>query len=407
MTYKAGFEPKDARTISTFDDDDDLDDLDDWSLDASPRPRRRTGTQALVEFLNTTSPEEFRKAPTTSKRSTFFSRRRNKKKPSSNHTVATSTAPPHIIRRNGYVEIITNHHPTRIPYAPTSSTLAPVPSTSLQHHLRRPSNGLSAHVDSSDQPVLPNRRESSIYSASIRSQPFSPTSITSAPDILSRAISTNNNNKRMPALPPKTVKPDPDALVTALEGMDVVEAGLALRLKQYDLAKADHPSDQVSKVLIEEHLRALNISAALSSPPPGEHKKSARHVQVQTMPIDLSTDLAPSPTATISSTPDSLSPDKRTQTEDDPDSTKQSFTVEELQRQITQERLERQRLEAALRNTCDHFEVLSGLAYKKLRELWEEKVRWENACVELNNQLIAINQQSSVTDSRTLSDISN
>ena len=41
------------------------------------------------------------------------------------------------------------------------------------------------------------------------------------------------------------------------------------------------------------------------------------------------------------------------------------------------------RAEAALENALDHFEVISGLAYKKLREIWEEKVRWENACMEL------------------------
>jgi hypothetical protein len=46
------------------------------------------------------------------------------------------------------------------------------------------------------------------------------------------------------------------------------------------------------------------------------------------------------------------------------------------------------RAEAALENALDHFEVISGLAYKKLREIWEEKMRWENACMELRDRLV-------------------
>ncbi|KAI8065435.1 hypothetical protein BC940DRAFT_304075 [Gongronella butleri] len=515
MTYKAGFEPKDARTISTYDEDDDLDDLDDWSLDTSPRPRRRrTNTQALVEFLNTTSPEEFQKTPaTSSKRSIFFSRRRNKKKPASN--AALNTAPPHIIRRNGYVEIITSHHP-RIPYyldpaSPTNmATPAPVTSTSTgantkrhhhhhhHHHHHRPNNSLDT-----DQPVLPSsRRESSLYTASIRSMPFSPTSTTSAPDVLSKGprnatnapANASNSTNSMPPPPrgaPLTTddapKPDADTVMGALDGMDVVEAGLIQRLKQYELYDVDRPSDVVSKTLIEEHLRALNISAMASSPAanPAANpanaptlSSTARHVQVQTMPIDwkhekranaaseaVSADVTPTPTpaasttttttttsttispastltsfpktpSASSSTPHNLHDAATTSTPDMDDDggppaspkptastshtlkhqslssmssstgTPTAAMVEELQRQLIHERQERQRLEAALRNTCDHFEVLSGLAYKKLRELWEEKMRWESACIELNAQLMNQQPSSSTTESRSVSDIS-
>lgn len=50
------------------------------------------------------------------------------------------------------------------------------------------------------------------------------------------------------------------------------------------------------------------------------------------------------------------------------------------------------RAELALEEALDNFEVISGLAYAKLRELWEEKMRWENACMELRDRLLALEQ---------------
>jgi hypothetical protein len=193
-TYKSGFEPKDARTINIYDDDDDFDDFDDWSLETTPpRPRRRkTGTQALVEFLNTTSPEEFRKMPppktthstpitpsttaaTTKQRTStpFFLRRRNKNKTTSSSSILTSNASatgssltslhhqgaPNTIHRKNYIEIIA-HNPTRIPHyyeSITSATTATIQTLATGSKI------------SLNEPVLPNRRESSLYSASIRS----------------------------------------------------------------------------------------------------------------------------------------------------------------------------------------------------------------------------------------------
>ncbi|KAI8344786.1 hypothetical protein BC941DRAFT_464995 [Chlamydoabsidia padenii] len=405
MTYKSGFEPKDARTINTY-EDDDFDDFDDWSLETTPpRPRRRkTATQALVEFLNTTSPEEFKKNPpppitlnNTKRTSTpFFLRRRNKNKSSpSNSTILPSTSStggsssnslgaPNTIPRKNYIEIIA-HNPTRLPQYYDSYTGA---------------GGLaSGSKISLNEPILPTRRDSSLYSASIRSlsiksptyskvnlkSPTSPrtpqpttTTITTASDNQDnnkgKAISDNdqdNNKDKEDEKKRKMV----DAMVATCDGMDVIEAGLIQRLKQCQLYGIDKPMDVVTARLTEEHIRALKVSASQQV---GGIKNKSRHVQVQT---DLSWDNTNGSRASIQET-----------NHTDNTTVPFSSSVEELQQQLAQERQERRRLEAALELTCDHFEVLSGLAYKKLRELWEEKLRWENACIEMNEQLLAMGQ---------------
>ncbi|KAI8147899.1 hypothetical protein BJV82DRAFT_593849 [Fennellomyces sp. T-0311] len=63
------------------------------------------------------------------------------------------------------------------------------------------------------------------------------------------------------------------------------------------------------------------------------------------------------------------------------------LTVEQLERQIAEEKRRQKRLQAAIEESTDQFEVLSGLAYIKLRELWEEKNCWVNAWYALNDRL--------------------
>jgi hypothetical protein len=182
-----------------------------------------------------------------------------------------------------------------------------------------------------------------------------------------------------------------DTMVATCDGMDVIEAGLIQRLKQCQLYGLDKPMDVVTNHLTEEHIRALKVSASVQDGigNNNNNKKKSRHVQVQT---DLAWDSASihqeattrNNNTTTTTTTDQASTTTTTATT--------TATTEDLQKQLAQERIERQRLEAALELTCDHFEVLSGLAYKKLRELWEEKLRWENACIELNERLMAVGQ---------------
>ncbi|ORZ17349.1 hypothetical protein BCR42DRAFT_491234 [Absidia repens] len=463
MTYKNGFEPKDARTVHSYDQDDDFDDFDDWSLESTPpRPRRqrKTGTQALVEFLNTTSPEEFQKTPPptgpTKRRSTrFFLRRLNKNKSSSSSTASSTPSStsggsssaslyqqgvPHTIHRKNYIEIVTGH-PTRLPhyYDPvTQGGVSVGVGVGAGAGVGHPFQALtSASKISLNEPILPTRRESSLHAPSIRSlsihrsptYPTTPSTATkiNAPATINTSFSSSGittstaaTSPTTPGVPASALKLPKmstttndddssdirngdddgknanddggdkkrnivDALVATCDGMDVIEAGLIQRLKQCQLSGVDTPMDMMTAKLTEEHIRALKVSAAAAASDheqqhgPKTKKGRTRHAQVQTLdrPCDDTEEekkraqQAAAATATAKAT-----------------SKSNAQTVEELQLELAQERQERQRLAAALETTSDHFEVLSGLAYKKLRELWEEKLRWENACIELNGKLM-------------------
>ncbi|KAI8089745.1 uncharacterized protein BX664DRAFT_333793 [Halteromyces radiatus] len=435
MTYKSGYEPKDARTINTYEEDDDFDDFDDWSLETTPpRPRRRkTGTQALVEFLNTTSPEEFQKLSPTTTHSTptkrtstpFFLRRRNKNKsttstPSASSTGATSSitslyqqGAPNTIHRKNYIEIIA-HNPRMFHYHDLNSGNTGVPLSTTTTNSSTIQTMATTSKISLNEPVLPTRRDSSLYAASIRSlsikSPPSPyptkinttattttttgttaTSSTTTTSSLNKSIITSkdndnkdNNNKEM--MKRKMV----DDMIAACDGMDVIEAGLIQRLKQCQLYGIDKPMDVVTTLLTEEHIRALKVSSTGTTTWTNDQmegkKKKVRHVQVQTLPWDGLTTINQDHEPFSSFTSTTTLQNRNSTSSDNTDSL---LLVESLRQEIAQERQERQRLQAALEASCDHFEVLSGLAYKKLRELWEEKLRWENACIELNDKLVA------------------
>ncbi|RCH79698.1 Sorting nexin mvp1, partial [Rhizopus azygosporus] len=95
------------------------------------------------------------------------------------------------------------------------------------------------------------------------------------------------------------------------------------------------------------------------------HGKKVRHIQVQTMDVEHSTD---------------------------------PIKVSKTKKESEEGETEIRRLEAALDETLDNFEVICGLAYKKLRELWEEKMRWENACMEFRDRLLALEQDKRYHD---------
>ncbi|KAG0180670.1 hypothetical protein DFQ29_000230 [Apophysomyces sp. BC1021] len=431
MPNKNTFEPKDPRIINLYEEDED--ELDDWSFttssDLTPRPRRRkTGTQALVEFLNNTSPEEFQKNTPKRPSTLFFRLLKNKPPPATSSTRSqpssstscptpttrtylqtTSPEAPNTIHRKNYIEIVAN--PQNNPSAPDSiGRRSSYASTGKHSALRK------SVISNSDQqsPVLPSnrskKRESSLYSGSLRYSMSvkshvsnNPSSLRGRPlmlmrqdtdPTLARPVTANRGGDREwefhqvmmdAANNKKTEGEEEEAVDTTLEvhlgeNTDAIEAGLLQRLERFRLAKTDKPSDTMAAALAREHERAL-----LSPNQEPSEKKKVRHIQVQTMEVE---DLQPTNNKT-----DEAAPTSKNEATSSP-----TTSMEDLEAQLAEERLQRQRLQAALDESWDHFEVLSGLAYKKLRELWEEKMRWENACVELRDRLLDANQPSGGVD---------
>ncbi|CDH56794.1 predicted protein [Lichtheimia corymbifera JMRC:FSU:9682] len=430
MPHKNSFEPKDARVTNVYEDDEDEDELDFLSLtsssDVTPRPRRKkTGTQDLAEFLITTSPEEFQKHPPKRSSNPFF-RRRNKSKPSivsrppPSSSSSTPARSPNTVHRSNHIEIVPNE-------ASTSTSLARIASRTPSLASSRPSIVRRSVISNSEQPVLPSnrsskQRESSLYSDSIR---FS---------MSTRSHASNNNfaslrgnplkrhdtdgtmgSRATTSLPQRmsqrTIGTDEDteerekkateALANQIQQHphhDAIEKALLQRLERFQLAKMDKPSDAMTTHLAVEHIRALEASnqdrhpafdvdddcnvqrEAITTPSGNKPKKKVRHMQVQTMPMEEEKHEQQQQQKGVVI---GLEKDHHT-----PPNSDNAQLIEQLQQQLAEEQLQRKRLEATLNETRDHFETLSGLAYKKLRELWEDKMHWENACVDLREQLI-------------------
>lgn len=426
MPHKNSFEPKDARVTNVYEDEDE-DELDFLSLtsssDVTPRPRRKkTGTQDLAEFLITTSPEEFQKNPPKRSSNPFF-RRRNKSKasivsrPPPSSSSSTPARSPNTVHRSNHIEIVPNE---------TSSTsLARIASRTPSLASSRPSIVRRSVISNSEQPVLPSnrsskQRESSLYSdsirfsmstrshasnnnfASLRGNPLKrhdtdgtmgSRATTSLPQRMSqRTIGTADEDTE------ERSKKATEALVNQIQQhphYDAVEKALLQRLERFQLAKMDKPSDAMTTQLAVEHIRALeasnqdrhpafdnddcNVQSEAMTPNGNKPRKKIRHMQVQTMPMEENKE-------------------EQQQQQKDPvtgldkdhaqGNSNQAQLIEQLQQQLAEEQLQRKRLEATLSETRDHFETLSGLAYKKLRELWEDKMHWENACIDLREQLI-------------------
>lgn len=332
MAVKTAYEPKDARI--TFDEKYYSDDMD--QIKREPR-KRITGTQALVEFLNTTSPEEFQKKRLSS--TSFFSRKKSntEKKPS-----------PH---RKSYIDIIANPFFNRSKKSNVSLLGAQLNQT------------LSKQSIYSDQPVLPSHRKCPPLSSPVNGKRQPP----------SLCVARLNNETAH------------HTIFTVSQGKDddLIEGGLKQRLKNYQSHALEKPSDRVTQSLALEHTAALEVVSMMNKEELANNKKKCRHMQVQTMPYSpdneslVSTHVEHEPVViTI---------------EDDGDALKQRLA--KVENELKQEKLVTSRLQAALEETRDQFEVLSGLAYKKLREVWEEKTRWETACIETKEKCWHDHQQ--------------
>jgi hypothetical protein len=307
----------------------------------------------LVEFLKTTSPEEFQRSPEKSVNNLFSRIRKTKRPPPSTPSLSVRSVPSStnslpatlstitpsyqgsevgsFAPRKNYIEII--------PQQSVSSNHNSFDTASLQSFVRRNNKTTS-------DPILPTnkKRESSLYSASLCHS----TSIRSQ-------LSTRTKSRDTP----QSIKATEEFIKSA-QGFDTIESALLSRLERIRLVDEELPSNKVATGLAAEHIRALGFT---QPEPAVKEAIKVRHMQVQTE------DQSPEEKTPV--------PEKIVRSTSRPIST--SSTLSEEQKRT-------RRAEAALEEALDHFEVVSGLAYMKLRELWEEKVRWENAYLELRER---------------------
>lgn len=350
MTVKHAFEPKEARI--TFDEKY-------YSYDSEDMKGRKrvTGTQALVEFLNTTSPEEFHKRPA-KRSSTLFFKRKNDKKTS-------STEAGNANHRKSYIEIIAN------PFAFTRSK------NNNTNKTTPPSLSDTTNTSIYDQPVLPTHRKSTQTQTNYRRQ--TPSLRVSALNSFYESTSSDQLHTVFNAIHNSNT---PD---------DLIEGGLKQRLEKYQ--SNQKPSDMISSRLAKEHLLALEVVSSMVEEEDGhvsdnynkKKKKKARHIQVQTMPFY--------PNQRDDTNNKKERDNYNLNPEIEPDQEQLKEKLAKVEKELKLEKALNSRLQASLNDTRDQFEVLSGLAYKKLREVWEEKTRWENACIETKEKCWHDHQQ--------------
>ncbi|KAI7891939.1 uncharacterized protein EV154DRAFT_506414 [Mucor mucedo] len=345
MAVKTSYEPKDARI--TFDEKYYSDDVDQ----SKREPRKRiTGTQALVEFLNTTSPEEFQKKRSSA---SFFGRKKS-----------TTTADKSKPFRKSYIEIIAN------PFNRSKKSNAILLGAQLNQTLSKTTSIYS------EQPVLPIPHQ--------QQQRKSP------PILISQSQQTYGK-RQPPSLCVGSLQDTPTQSKTlfTLPGHDeLIEGGLKQRLKNYQSHALEKPSDMISKSLALEHLAALEVVSTMKKMEQQhiEPKKKCRHIQVQTMPFYPDDNKEPLLLLNV----EAESVVKKNPIDSEVDLKQRLAKAEH---ELKQEKLTSSRLQAALEETRDQLEVLSGLAYKKLREVWEEKTRWETACIETKEKCWHDHQQ--------------
>ncbi|KAI8328669.1 hypothetical protein BD560DRAFT_417099 [Blakeslea trispora] len=369
-------QPKDARAIPItyrYDDDDDLSEL-------MNDKRPRTANDVLIEFLDR-GPEGHASLSHPSKSTNIFSMIKKNKRNSPNTATSTASSVRSIpssttslpMANSTSTSVTLNHHSpdmyptTVVPQKTKSATITSHRATSFSNHHhhdafhRNSYKTNSAHEPfiqaSTGEPILPNKkRESSLYSGPLRH----------SVSVRSQMSTASYRRRSVPSGIKAT-----ELVMAKSDTMDAIEFALAQRLERMKVVDEPLPSDQVAIGLSSEHIRALGITHILDNSHHEEEEegksrnKKIRHMQVQTEVSSIVSD------AHVSVEHESPKTGSR---ESNPE-------------------LRAKRAEAALENAYDHLEVMSGLAYKKLRELWEEKMRWETACMELRDRLLAMEQK--------------
>ncbi|CAM0138677.1 hypothetical protein VKS41_008408 [Umbelopsis sp. WA50703] len=406
--------------------------------------KRATSTQALADFLSSTGPEEFFEKTTAKRGSKLFSRLL--KKPS-NHV-----KPPVAEGRTKYVEIVPNYPQPRDDWnssgLSTSSAAAkcameiskalssqnlkvpcyqPPPYQAIKEmtHIE-PRKPLKENATTVPPVPLKNARRNSKVSLASSSAGDHHVTMPASPTIPASALEERRNEARRKA----------GRRSSRSHEMDLVEAALSRRMEarrksfasSNRSSSATTASDFVATEIANEHVKALQLTSVghidavesnanrkrrtLTSSPPSTtsvpaaalNRRRVRHTQVQTtdlspstyrgsaVSIETQTDGISEPCISISSSTDSdttmVDRRKSSMLEDDDLTTELYHTIDMLQQQLAEEQRSKRRLIAAMRDSRDKNELLSALAYKKLRELWEEKCKWEGDCLELRGRLM-------------------
>ncbi|KAG2172081.1 hypothetical protein INT43_001558 [Umbelopsis isabellina] len=426
-------------------DDNNLEIADKSSSSiTSDAVKRATSTQALADFLSSTGPEEFLQKTAAKRGSKLFSRLL--KKPSSH------MKPPAAEGRKKYVEIVPNYPQPRddwnssgistssaatkcameISKALSSQNLKvpsyqPPPYQAIKEMTHvEPRKSLKENVSPVPPVPLKNARRSSKISLASSSAGEHQIMGSPSPSIQASALEERRNEARRKA----------GRRTSRSHEMDLVEAALSQRMEarrksfasSNRSSSATTASDFMATEIANEHVKALQLTSVghidaveananrkrrtLTSSPPSItsvpaaalNRRRVRHAQVQTtdFPVNLNpgsavsietqTDGISEPSISISSSTDSdttmVDRRKSSMLEDDDLTTELYHTIEMLQQQLAEEQRSKRRLIAAMRDSRDKNELLSALAYKKLRELWEEKCKWEGDCLELRGRLM-------------------
>ncbi|CAO3667718.1 unnamed protein product [Umbelopsis vinacea] len=427
----------------------DLTSIEDTNLDLFERSnshhmghdtiKRATSTQALADFLASTGPEEFFEKQTVKRGSKLFARLR-KKQPDVIPKAAV------VDNHKKYVEIIPNYPRPRddwnassLPASSAAAKCAMEISKALSaHSLKVPPQQPPPYQSIKDMtPVeprkpIPSSKDNRTLSPTVPPIPLksfrrnSKISLASSSGDTTTTITTNPIDDRCSEGRRKSARRS-----SRNHEMDLVEAALSQRIeaRRKSFASSNRnssattASDLVATEIANEHVKALQRTSVeqidafefnchrkrrtpnttMTIPAAALNRRRIRHAQVQTtdspyisqstaVSIETQTDLGEPCISTSSSTESDTTMTERKSAimEDDDLATELYRTIDLLQQQLAEEQRSKRRLVAAMRDSRDKSELLSALAYKKLRELWEEKCKWEGDCLQLRDRLMEL-----------------
>lgn len=439
--------------LSTFEDTSNIELFEkaNSSIMSYDTVKRATSTQALADFLASTGPDEFFEKQTAKRGSKLFARLR--KKPSSvaklpvvdNHKKYVEIIPNYPQPRDDW-------NTSGIPVSSAAAKCAMEISKALSaHSLKVPPQQPPPYQAVKDmttveprKPMIKETRNNSLtVSPTVPPIPLKNSRRNSKISLASSSGDTTNNLSPVDDRGPETRRKTARRSNRNHE-MDLVEAALSQRIEarrksfasSNRSSSANTASDFVATEIANEHVKALqltsvghidavesnsnrkrrtatfsciasNTTVATSTttiPVAALNRRRIRHAQVQTMDIpyadrgsavsiETQTELVSEPCVSVSSSTesDTTMVERKSSMMEDDDLTAELYrTIDLLQQQLADEQRAKRRLLAAMRDSRDKSELLSALAYKKLRELWEEKCKWEGDCLELRDRLMEL-----------------
>ncbi|KAI8583921.1 hypothetical protein K450DRAFT_220592 [Umbelopsis ramanniana AG] len=433
--------------LTTFEDSNHLDIFEKSNSNIThDAVKRATSTQALADFLASTGPEEFFEKNAAKRGSKLFSRLRKK-----NSTVAK---PPINDTPRKYVEIIPNYPQPRDDWnngaAPVSSAATKcameISKALSAHSLKIPPQQPPPYQAIKDMThVEPRKPLKENRSPSLSTTTVPPIPLKNARRNSKMSLASSSGETVTPVEDRRSdggARRKSGRRSSRGHEMDLVEAALSHRIEarrksfasSNRSSSATTASDFVATEIANEHVKALQLTSAgqidaiesnshrkrrtatvssvqstnttatspVSStstttiPAAALNRRRIRHAQVQTADLPYisrgSAVTIETQTDTTSETDsDTIMTERKSSMLEDDDLTNELYrTIELLQQQLAEEQRSKRRLVAAMRDSRDKSELLSALAYKKLRELWEEKCKWEGDCLELRDRLMEL-----------------